>query len=98
MRQLSPHQRIIAAIDVADLTEAAALCAGLSGHVGLAKVGLELFVAEGAQAVETARRAGHPVFLDLKLHDIPNTVEGAARSAGKLGVQMLTVHAAGGAA
>jgi orotidine-5'-phosphate decarboxylase len=61
------------------------------------KVGLELFVAEGPSAVARVR-AHAPVFLDLKLHDIPNTVRGAARSAGALGVDLLTVHALGGPA
>jgi orotidine-5'-phosphate decarboxylase len=92
------HERIIAAIDVGTLAEAEALCASLAGHVGVAKVGLELYLAEGAAAVRAARGAGLPVFLDLKLHDIPNTVEGAARSVASLGIRMLTVHAAGGRA
>ena len=96
MRHLAPRERIVAALDVPALEEARALCTALAGQVGLAKVGLELFVAEGAQAVRTAQDAGLPVFLDLKLHDIPNTVEGAAKSAARLGVRMLTVHAAGG--
>lgn len=98
MRALAPHERIVAALDVATVDEARALCAQLAGNVGIAKVGLELFVAEGARAVQAATDVGLPVFLDLKLHDIPNTVEGAARSVGKLGVKMLTVHASGGAA
>lgn len=98
MRALAPHQRLIAALDVPTVAEARALCAALAGTVGLAKVGLELYVAEGPAAVRAAQEAGLPVFLDLKLHDIPNTVEGAARSAAALGVQMLTVHASGGRA
>ncbi len=96
MRDLAPKDRLIAALDVPALDEARSLCRQLAGHVGLAKVGLELFVAEGARAVRVAQDAGLPVFLDLKLHDIPNTVEGAARSAARLGIRMLTVHAAGG--
>jgi orotidine-5'-phosphate decarboxylase len=98
MRTLAPHERIIAALDVPSVDEAAQLCRSLKGHIGLAKVGLELFVAGGERAVRAVQEAGLPVFLDLKLHDIPNTVEGAARSAGRLGVRMLTVHASGGAA
>ena len=61
------------------------------------KVGLELFAAEGPSAVRAAAALGRPVFLDLKLHDIPNTVEGAARSAAACGASLLTVHASGGA-
>jgi orotidine-5'-phosphate decarboxylase len=61
------------------------------------KVGLELFTAYGPAAVEAVRSFGLPIFLDLKLHDIPQTVESAARGVAKLGVQMTTVHASGGA-
>jgi orotidine-5'-phosphate decarboxylase len=95
---MDPHSRIIAALDVPSVAEARVLAGQLAGRVGLAKVGLELFLAEGAAAVRAVQEAGLPVFLDLKLHDIPNTVEGAARSVAGLGVQMLTVHASGGRA
>lgn len=67
-------------------------------YVGVAKVGLSLFVEHGPRAVEEFLRRGARVFLDLKLHDIPNTVELAAARAGALGVSYLTVHASGGAA
>ncbi|MBK7863208.1 MAG: orotidine-5'-phosphate decarboxylase [Archangiaceae bacterium] len=69
----------------------------VSASVRVAKVGLSLFVEHGPRAVEVLKRAGAEVFLDLKLHDIPNTVELAAARAAALGVRYLTVHAGGGA-
>ncbi len=92
------RERIIAALDVPDLMAAAALAQKLAGHVGLFKIGLELFVAHGKAALDAVEPFGLKVFLDLKLHDIPQTVESAARGAGALGVSMVTVHATGGAA
>ena len=89
--------RICAALDVADAGAAERLASRLVGHVGLFKVGLELFVADGRAAVEAVRRFGQPIFLDLKLHDIPQTVEGAARGVASLAVDYVTVHASGGA-
>jgi orotidine-5'-phosphate decarboxylase len=89
--------RICAALDVPDPGAAEKLAAKLAGHVGLFKVGLELFVAHGRVAVEAVRRFGLPIFLDLKLHDIPQTVENAARGVAALGVEYVTVHASGGA-
>ena len=88
--------RICAALDVPDLAAAEKLAGKLAGHVGLFKVGLELFVAQGRAAVEVVRKSGLPVFLDLKLHDIPQTVESAARAVSALGVDYVTVHASGG--
>jgi len=82
--------RICAALDVPDLRSAAELARKLAGHVGMLKLGLELFTAHGPAAVEAVRGAGLPLFLDLKLHDIPQTVEAAARGAAALGVQYLT--------
>src|SRR3954468_7005322 len=70
----------------------------VSAHAGVAKVGLSLFVEHGPRAVEAFRALGARVFLDLKLHDIPNTVELAAARAASLGVSLLTVHAQGGSA
>lgn len=87
---------IAVALDVPTLDEAVELAAVLQGEVAVCKVGLELFGAHGPDAV---RRIGEqaPVFLDLKLHDIPTTVGRAARVLGRLGVAMVTVHASGAA-
>ncbi len=94
---LSPRERLIVALDVATLDEAVALAARLEGHVGWFKVGLELFVAHGPAAVAAIAAHG-PVFLDLKLHDIPTTVARAISSAARLDVGLLTIHAGGGTA
>jgi orotidine-5'-phosphate decarboxylase len=89
-----PNPLIVAA-DLPDVDGAEDLARRLVGRVGMIKVGLELFTAVGPDAVSRLR--GHlPVFLDLKLHDIPTTVRRAARGAGRLGASMLTVHALGG--
>jgi orotidine-5'-phosphate decarboxylase len=90
------RSRLIVALDVPDRAAALRAVDLLSGRVGYFKVGLELFTREGPRLVEEIRDRGEKIFLDLKLHDIPNTVKGAVRSACRLGVQMLTVHAAGG--
>lgn len=92
------RQRLIVALDVPDAASAAALVDRLEGTCSWFKVGLELFVASGPAVLEPLLNRGHSVFLDLKLHDIPNTVAGAVRSASALGVRMMTVHAAGGPA
>jgi orotidine-5'-phosphate decarboxylase len=92
-----PENPLVVALDVSDLDAAEALARSLEGRVGLFKVGLELFSAHGPAAV-LRLRAYAPVFLDVKLHDIPNTVEGAARNCARMGVEMLTVHALGGEA
>ncbi len=89
-------ERICAALDFPALAGAEAFARRVAPHVGMLKVGLELFAAEGPAAVRAIAGLGRPVFLDLKLHDIPNTVEGAARSAAATGAKLLTVHAAGG--
>jgi orotidine-5'-phosphate decarboxylase len=92
------RRRLIVALDVSDAAAAHALAARLEGSVQWFKVGLELFVAAGPAVLEPLLKRGHSVFLDLKFHDIPNTVAGAVRSAASLGVQMMTVHAGGGPA
>lgn len=94
---MKPSDRICAALDFPTFAAAEGFARAVAPEVGLLKVGLELFAAEGPAAVRAAAALGRPVFLDLKLHDIPNTVEGAARSAAASGAALLTVHAAGGA-
>ncbi|BDG04078.1 orotidine-5'-phosphate decarboxylase [Anaeromyxobacter oryzae] len=94
---MKPSDRICAALDFPSFAAAEPFARTIAPHVGMLKVGLELFVAEGPPAVKAAAGLGRPVFLDLKLHDIPNTVEGAARSAAASGASLLTVHASGGA-
>ncbi|MBR0673585.1 orotidine-5'-phosphate decarboxylase [Neoroseomonas soli] len=89
--------RIIPALDTGDLAKAEALAASLAGRCGVLKVGLELFCAAGSPAVTAVARHA-PVFLDLKLHDIPNTVAGALRSLLPLRPAMVTLHAGGGPA
>jgi orotidine-5'-phosphate decarboxylase len=90
-----PADPLIVALDASDLELAERLAGSLAPHVGLLKVGLELAWAHGPEAV---RRIGvyGPVFVDAKLHDIPNTVEHAAANVARLGAAMLTVHALGG--
>lgn len=88
----------IVALDVPDRAGAAALVARLGDACDFYKVGLELYAAEGPSVVAWLREQGKQVFVDLKLHDIPNTVRGAARSVARLGASLLTVHASGGEA
>jgi orotidine-5'-phosphate decarboxylase len=94
---VEPRDRICAALDFPSWSAAEPFAQKIAPHVGMLKVGLEMFAAEGPAAVRAAAALGRPVFLDLKLHDIPNTVLGAARSAAASGASLLTVHAAGGA-
>jgi orotidine-5'-phosphate decarboxylase len=95
MSRLEP---VAVALDSAELETFERWAAFFGPRVGVLKVGLEAFVRFGPSAVEVARRAGGRVFLDLKLHDIPNTVAGAVASARDLGADLLTVHAGGGPA
>jgi orotidine-5'-phosphate decarboxylase len=96
-RRSSVHPTPIVALDVPDADAALALVRRLPGAEWV-KVGLQLFTAAGPSIVRALRDEGLHVFLDLKLHDIPNTVAGAVQAAGALGVELLTVHASGGAA
>lgn len=93
---LTARERIFVALDTADPERALALGRALRGRVGGLKIGLEAFASAGPDLVREVRALGLPTFLDLKLHDIPATVEGAARAAGRLGPSLLTVHALGG--
>lgn len=88
----------IVALDVGSADDALDLARRLGESCRFYKVGSELFTAAGPSVVKALRDEGADVFLDLKLHDIPNTVAGAVRSAARLGVRLLTVHAVGGAA
>ncbi len=88
-------EKIIIALDVAEREKALSLVKELP-EVKWFKIGLELFTACGPSLVEAIREMGHQIFLDLKLHDIPNTVAGAVRAAVRQGVSMLTLHTSGG--
>ena len=93
-----PGERIIVALDVSTSEEARALVRQLTPHPGLFKIGLQLYTAAGPEIVRAVCDLGGRVFLDLKLHDIPNTVGRAVASASSLGVEMLTLHLSGGGA
>jgi orotidine-5'-phosphate decarboxylase len=90
------RERLIVALDVATAAEAQRLTSQIGDSAGIFKVGKQLFTAEGPQVVRDLVASGRQVFLDLKFHDISNTVAGAVASAAALGVSMLTVHASGG--
>ena len=92
------NKRIIVPLDVPDAAGALALAARLDPKLCRVKVGKELFVSEGPDVVARLQERGFEVFLDLKFHDIPNTVAGACRAAARLGVWMMNVHASGGEA
>jgi len=89
---------IMVALDVPDAQRAVAMARAVAPHVGAFKVGKELFVGSGPGIVRELRATGAAVFLDLKFHDIPNTVARAVAAATRLDVQMLTVHCSGGSA
>ena len=95
---MGPEDRLIVALDVSSAAGALKIVRGLGAAVSTYKVGNQLFTVEGPGVVRELVGSGKKVFLDLKFHDIPNTVAGGVRSASALGVSMLTVHAAGGSA
>lgn len=95
---LPARDRLIVALDFPTQTKALALVSVLAGSVSTYKIGLQLYTAAGPAIVQAVAATGAKVFLDLKLHDIPNTVAKAVTAAGELGVQMLTVHLSGGSA
>jgi orotidine-5'-phosphate decarboxylase len=88
--------KIIVALDVATKRQALGLVDQLSDQISFFKIGLQLYTVEGPEIVRAVLAIGPKVFLDLKLHDIPNTVARAVESASNLGVQMLTIHLSGG--
>lgn len=95
---MSADQRLIVAIDVNAMDKVQQLVEGLGDSVSYYKVGMELFYSEGAQVITYLRAQGKDIFLDLKLHDIPNTVGQSLAALTGLGISMLNVHASGGPA
>lgn len=93
---ISPRERLIVALDVSSSKEAQKIVSSLGDAVQIYKVGMQLYTAEGPQIVRDLVASRRRVFLDLKYHDIPNTVAAAVREAAQLGASMLTVHASGG--
>ena len=92
----NPEDRLIVALDVSSAAAAQKIVTALGDSVHIYKVGMQLYTAEGPQVVRNLVHSGREVFLDLKYHDIPNTVASAVREAAQLGVSLLTVHASGG--
>lgn len=96
---MRPTDRVFVALDMPEIDGAKAMAAQVSGLVGGVKLGLEFFMAQGPAGIRDVIAAGDlPLFLDLKLHDIPNTVAGAVRSVASLAPEFLTIHAGGGPA
>jgi orotidine-5'-phosphate decarboxylase len=93
---METRDRLALALDVDDLVEATRLARELQPWFGVAKIGLELFAANGPDAVMAISKYGYKIFLDLKMHDIPTTVGKAARVVGAIGVSYMTMHAFGG--
>ena len=96
MSQTVAKQRLIVALDVDTFDDARSLISALGGSVGWFKIGPVLFMREGPRVCELVRTSGARLFLDLKFHDIPNTVQGAVKGALAMGADMITLHASGG--
>ena len=93
---MQPQDRLVVAVDVSSRDDVLRLVDTLSGSVGVFKIGLQAFIANGPQIVRDVVSRGEKVFLDLKIHDIPNTAKHAIAEAASLGASIATVHAAGG--
>ena len=98
MTAIAPRDRLFCALDTTDLEQATSWAKTLNGLVGGIKIGKEFFTAHGPQGIGRLTASGMPLFLDLKFHDIPNTVAGAIRAALPLQPRMINVHATGGSA
>lgn len=98
MRAMQPHDRLVVAVDLSARDEILRLVDALRGAVGVFKIGLQAFIANGPSIVREVVARGERVFLDLKIHDIPNTAKHAVAEAASLGASIATVHAAGGEA
>jgi orotidine-5'-phosphate decarboxylase len=96
VNETNVRHRLAVALDTSSLDEALSITRAVKPSIGIAKVGLQLFSAAGHEAVRAVQDTGLDVFLDVKLHDIPNTVHGASKVLGALGVRFLTAHASGG--
>src|SRR5665811_88280 len=90
------RDRLIVALDVSSAAQARQIVKSIGESASTYKIGKQLFTAEGPQVVRDLVSSGRKVFLDLKFHDIPNTVAAAVRAAAELGVSMMTIHASGG--
>ena len=93
---MSSAEKIIVAMDVQDPKRLKDLTGALKGEARWLKVGMELFYSQGPQVIEELKSYGFSIFLDLKIHDIPNTSKMAAKAISKLGVDMINCHCAGG--
>ena len=95
-QHMKPSDKICVALDVDNLNRATLLTEQLKGYVGMFKIGIQLYTSEGPNVVESIKKIGGKIFLDVKYHDIPNTVANAAKVVTRLGVFMFNIHASGG--